>query len=108
MIGPLARRIASRMAHVVRSQRNRPLWGRRREEPDQGGTPQLDLPHAEPSPLHGAISAGCAMTAIKALLLTDVVDSTRLSEMLGDSAMADVWAAHDRVSRALLGPWRGR
>jgi predicted ATPase/class 3 adenylate cyclase len=48
------------------------------------------------------------MTAIKALLLTDVVDSTRLSEMLGDSAMADVWAAHDRVSRALLGPWRGR
>ena len=48
------------------------------------------------------------MSAIKALLLTDVVDSTRLSEMLGDSAMAEIWAAHDRVSRALLGPWRGR
>jgi predicted ATPase/class 3 adenylate cyclase/tetratricopeptide (TPR) repeat protein len=48
------------------------------------------------------------MSAIKALLLTDVVDSTRLSEMLGDSAMAEVWAAHDRASRALLGPWRGR
>src|SRR5580765_2950744 len=22
--------------------------------------------------------------------------------------MAEVWSAHDRVSRALLGPWRGR
>ena len=48
------------------------------------------------------------MSAIKALLLTDVVDSTRLSETLGDSAMTEIWAAHDRVSRALLGPWRGR
>jgi predicted ATPase/class 3 adenylate cyclase len=48
------------------------------------------------------------MSAIKALLLTDVVDSTRLSETLGDSAMAELWAAHDRVSRALLAPWRGR
>ena len=48
------------------------------------------------------------MTAVKALLLTDVVDSTQLAEQLGDSAMAEVWATHDRVSRALLGPWRGR
>ena len=48
------------------------------------------------------------MSEIKALLLTDVVDSTRLAETLGDSAMAEIWAAHDRVSRALLGPWRGR
>jgi predicted ATPase/class 3 adenylate cyclase len=48
------------------------------------------------------------MTAIKALLLTDVVDSTRLTEELGDRAMAEIWAAHDRVSRALLGAWRGR
>jgi predicted ATPase/class 3 adenylate cyclase len=48
------------------------------------------------------------MSVIKALLLTDVVDSTRLSEMLGDSAMAEIWASYDRVSRALLGPWRGR
>ena len=48
------------------------------------------------------------MTAVKALLLTDVVDSTRLAEMLGDSALAEIWAAHDRVSRQLLGPWRGR
>ena len=48
------------------------------------------------------------MSAIKALLLTDVVDSTRLAEKLGDSAMAEIWAAHDRVARALLAPWRGR
>ena len=48
------------------------------------------------------------MSPVKALLLTDVVDSTQLAEQLGDSAMAEIWAAHDRVSRALLGPWRGR
>ena len=48
------------------------------------------------------------MSETKALLLTDVVDSTRLSEALGDSAMAEVWAAHDRVARGLLDPWRGR
>jgi len=42
------------------------------------------------------------MTDIRALLLTDVVDSTRLAEKLGDAAMADVWAAHDRVARDLL------
>ena len=43
-----------------------------------------------------------------ALLLTDVVDSTKLSEQLGDQAMAEVWAGHDRVARDLLPPWRGR
>ena len=48
------------------------------------------------------------MNAVKALLLTDVVDSTQLAEKLGDAAMAEIWAAHDRVSRALLAPWRGR
>ena len=48
------------------------------------------------------------MSAIKALLLTDVVDSTQLAQKLGDSAMAEIWAAHDRVARALLGPWNGR
>jgi predicted ATPase/class 3 adenylate cyclase len=48
------------------------------------------------------------MSEIRALLLTDVVDSTKLSEALGDAAMAEVWAAHDRVARALLEPRRGR
>ena len=48
------------------------------------------------------------MTDIRALLLTDVVESTRLAEQLGDAAMAEVWAAHDRVARDLLPDWRGR
>lgn len=45
---------------------------------------------------------------VRALLLTDVVDSTKMSEQLGDAAMAAVWAGHDRVARDLLPPWRGR
>ena len=48
------------------------------------------------------------MSEVRALLLTDVVDSTRLSQQLGDQAMARLWAAHDRVARDLLPPWRGR
>jgi predicted ATPase/class 3 adenylate cyclase len=48
------------------------------------------------------------MTEFRALLLTDVVDSTKLSEAIGDQAMAEVWAAHDRVARDLLPQWRGR
>lgn len=48
------------------------------------------------------------MSEIRALLLTDVVDSTQLSERLGDDAMAAVWAAHDRIARDLLPTWRGR
>mgnify|MGYP003559518552 CR=1 FL=1 len=47
------------------------------------------------------------MTDFRALLLTDVVDSTKLSESIGDQAMAEVWAAHDRVARDLLPPCRG-
>ncbi len=48
------------------------------------------------------------MTDVRALLLTDVVDSTKLSEELGDAAMAEVWNQHDRVARDLLPRWRGR
>lgn len=48
------------------------------------------------------------MSELRALLLTDVVDSTQLSERLGDQAMAAVWSAHDRVARDLLPLWRGR
>jgi predicted ATPase/class 3 adenylate cyclase len=49
-----------------------------------------------------------AMSEVRALLLTDVVDSTKLSQALGDEAMADVWVAHDRVARDLLPAWNGR
>jgi predicted ATPase/class 3 adenylate cyclase len=48
------------------------------------------------------------MADIRVLLLTDVVDSTRLAQQLGDAAMAQVWAAHDRVARDLLPIWHGR
>ncbi|MDE2369757.1 MAG: hypothetical protein KGN16_12375 [Burkholderiales bacterium] len=48
------------------------------------------------------------MSDIRALLLTDVVDSTRLAETLGDAAMARLWTAHDRLARELLPPHRGR
>ncbi|HEU5295472.1 MAG TPA: tetratricopeptide repeat protein [Burkholderiaceae bacterium] len=47
------------------------------------------------------------MEAVRALLLTDIVDSTKLSEQLGNRAMGDVWAAHDRVARDLLPMWHG-
>ncbi|MFN0185686.1 MAG: tetratricopeptide repeat protein [Aquabacterium sp.] len=48
------------------------------------------------------------MSETKTLLLTDLVDSTRLSETLGDAAMAELWTAHDRLARDLLPAWRGR
>jgi predicted ATPase/class 3 adenylate cyclase len=41
-------------------------------------------------------------TTIRALLLTDLVDSTRLVETLGDARAAEVFAAHDRAARDLL------
>ena len=44
----------------------------------------------------------------RALLLTDVVDSTRLTEELGDARMSELWIAHDRIARDLLPLWRGR
>lgn len=48
------------------------------------------------------------MSEIRALLLTDVVDSTHLSTLLGDHDMARLWAAHDRVARDLLPLHGGR
>jgi len=45
---------------------------------------------------------------IRTLLLTDVVDSTRLVERVGDARAAELWATHDRRSRALLALHRGR
>jgi predicted ATPase/class 3 adenylate cyclase/Tfp pilus assembly protein PilF len=43
-----------------------------------------------------------------ALLLTDVVDSTRIAEAVGDAVMTAHWVAHDRAARDLLRTWRGR
>jgi predicted ATPase/class 3 adenylate cyclase/Tfp pilus assembly protein PilF len=44
----------------------------------------------------------------RALLQTDIVDSTRLSEQWGDAVMAPIWEAHDHVARDLLQLWRGK
>ena len=48
------------------------------------------------------------MSDIRALLFTDVVDSTLLAERMGDSASAALWMAHDRAARDLLPSWLGR
>src|SRR5512144_1545543 len=45
---------------------------------------------------------------IRALLFTDVVDSTRVVERLGDARAAALWAAHDRRARELLARHGGR
>ena len=48
------------------------------------------------------------MAALHALLLTDIVDSTKLTEQLNDEAAAVLWSAHDRMARDLIPLWRGR
>lgn len=48
------------------------------------------------------------MSTPDVLLLTDIVDSARLTEELGDAAAAALWQAHDRIARAPLPQWRGR
>ncbi len=44
----------------------------------------------------------------RALLLTDVVDSTQTAQALGDERMARLWEAHDRIARDLLPRHAGR
>ncbi|HEX6361799.1 MAG TPA: hypothetical protein VFZ93_02500, partial [Albitalea sp.] len=44
----------------------------------------------------------------RALLITDIVDSTRLVERLGDADAAALWTAHDRLARDLLRGLHGR
>ena len=44
----------------------------------------------------------------RALLFTDVVDSTRLGARLGDSRAAELWTAHDDRARGLLARYHGR
>src|SRR5260221_9114768 len=54
------------------------------------------------------VDAVCVSMTEKALLFTDVVDSTRLIERLGDARAAEVWAAHDRRGRDLIARHHGR
>jgi predicted ATPase/class 3 adenylate cyclase/Tfp pilus assembly protein PilF len=48
------------------------------------------------------------VSEVRALLLTDVVDSAQLSERLGEAELAALWASHDRLARDLLPARRGR
>lgn len=48
------------------------------------------------------------MSDLQVLLMCDVVDSTALTERLGDAAAAGLWQQHDSRARALLAGWRGR
>jgi TolB-like protein/class 3 adenylate cyclase len=47
-------------------------------------------------------------SAIRTLLLCDLVASTRLVERIGDAAAADLLARHDRIARDLLSTFNGR
>ena len=47
------------------------------------------------------------MTAVRALLMTDLVNSTGTAERLGESAASELWLAHDRLARSLLQVWNG-
>jgi predicted ATPase/class 3 adenylate cyclase len=48
------------------------------------------------------------MSELRALLLTDLVDSTQLSQSLGDAAASALWLTHDAMARDLLYAWRGQ
>ncbi|NNC94684.1 MAG: tetratricopeptide repeat protein [Chitinophagales bacterium] len=39
---------------------------------------------------------------IKTLLLTDIVDSTALTQEVGNERMSEIWVEHDRIARDLL------
>jgi predicted ATPase/class 3 adenylate cyclase/Tfp pilus assembly protein PilF len=47
------------------------------------------------------------MTESAALLYTDLVDSTRLGEQIGEAAMLQLWQSHDRAARDLVRDWHG-
>ena len=48
------------------------------------------------------------VVTLTTLLLTDLVDSTRLVETLGDEKSSEVWARHDHRARELLATLRGQ
>ena len=73
--------------------------------PPQGGAASDP---AEPVLRRPLGSAEAGETTVRALLLTDVVDSTQLAQQIGDVAAAALWAAHDRLARDLLPAWHGR
>ncbi len=67
-----------------------------------------DLPTGEwPSPEDLQTAEGEIETVVRALLFTDLVDSTRMVESLGDARAAEISARHDRVARDLMANYSG-
>jgi len=59
----------------------------------------------------GAALLADAKTAdpgVRTVMFTDIVNSTALTQQLGDDAAMLVVNAHDKIVRAALGEWRGR
>ena len=50
---------------------------------------------------------GTSQAVVRTLLVSDLVDSTRLVEELGDRTAADLWKRHDRLARDLLPAFDG-
>lgn len=44
-----------------------------------------------------------SLVVLKTLLMSDLVESTRLMEEMGDRRTAQLFARHDRLARELLG-----
>ncbi len=81
-------------------------------QPISGGAPALADASTlvGPSPaqsLSGLEASGARGSVIRVLVLTDLVDSTRLVESLGDVRMAELSARHDRMARDLLARYGG-
>ncbi len=49
-----------------------------------------------------------ALLEPRVLMMTDIVDSTRIFAALGETAAAQLWAAHDQGARALMHTWAAR
>ena len=59
-------------------------------------------------PPHDLYDALAITMTHRALLFTDLIDSTALVERAGDARAAELWAEHDRRARALLAQHSGR
>ena len=66
--------------------------------PDAGGSGTALLAHSMTSQAGSTAS----QVALRTLVLTDLVGSTRLVEQLGDARVAEVFSEHDRCARDLL------
>lgn len=54
------------------------------------------------------LSLGESRTVLRAVLVTDVVDSVEATARLDEGAAAELWRRHHRIARDLLRAWQGR